>query len=323
MRTPSRRACARPRRAARSGCARSSATCRSSSARPACCCVIRTLPGSAHPIAAALDRARWPEVVGSIAGDDTLFVAFADRGAAPAGQAAHRQDDGLTAEARAAGVADDVLRTPLARVAFDAPRRSRLRFRAGRTSGAATRRGAWSSFLYPEPRAAGAHRTPTRGTDLTVNNKPTYISRDGLDKLRSELDEMVNVRAARGRHSASTTPRSTATSPRTPSTRTPRTSRRSSRAGSQTLEALIKNATIIDENDLDRARPDRLDGHRRERATARRSSTIVGSAEASRPRAGSPTRSPVGRALLGSKKGDTVVVRVPAGDFTYRIVRIS
>jgi arginine repressor len=29
---------------------------------------------------AALDRARWPEVAGSIAGDDTLFVAFPDRG---------------------------------------------------------------------------------------------------------------------------------------------------------------------------------------------------------------------------------------------------
>ena len=43
--------------------------------------VLRTLPGSAHPLAAALDRARWPEVVGSIAGDDTVFVAFADRGA--------------------------------------------------------------------------------------------------------------------------------------------------------------------------------------------------------------------------------------------------
>ena len=41
--------------------------------------VIRTIPGSAHAIAAALDRARWTEVVGSIAGDDTLFVAFADR----------------------------------------------------------------------------------------------------------------------------------------------------------------------------------------------------------------------------------------------------
>jgi transcriptional regulator of arginine metabolism len=43
--------------------------------------VIRTLPGSAHAIAAALDRARWPEVAGSIAGDDTLFVACVDRAA--------------------------------------------------------------------------------------------------------------------------------------------------------------------------------------------------------------------------------------------------
>ncbi|MGZ6266904.1 MAG: arginine repressor [Candidatus Limnocylindrales bacterium] len=43
--------------------------------------VMRTLPGSAHAIAAALDRTRWSEVVGSIAGDDTVFVACADRAA--------------------------------------------------------------------------------------------------------------------------------------------------------------------------------------------------------------------------------------------------
>jgi transcriptional regulator of arginine metabolism len=41
--------------------------------------VIRTLPGSAHAVAAALDRTRWPEIVGSIAGDDTVFVATTDR----------------------------------------------------------------------------------------------------------------------------------------------------------------------------------------------------------------------------------------------------
>lgn len=41
--------------------------------------VMVTLPGSAHPIAAALDRARWPEVVGSIAGDNTVFAACASR----------------------------------------------------------------------------------------------------------------------------------------------------------------------------------------------------------------------------------------------------
>ena len=40
--------------------------------------VIRAVPGTAHAIAAALDRARWPDVLGTIAGDDTLFVACAD-----------------------------------------------------------------------------------------------------------------------------------------------------------------------------------------------------------------------------------------------------
>jgi transcriptional regulator of arginine metabolism len=41
--------------------------------------ILVTLPGSAHAIAAALDRARWPDVTGTIAGDDTLFVACPDR----------------------------------------------------------------------------------------------------------------------------------------------------------------------------------------------------------------------------------------------------
>jgi transcriptional regulator of arginine metabolism len=59
--------------------------------------VLRTLPGSAHPIAAALDRARWPEVVGSIAGDDTVFLAFADRAAM------HRTRDRLASLAASPG----------------------------------------------------------------------------------------------------------------------------------------------------------------------------------------------------------------------------
>ncbi len=43
--------------------------------------VLVTLPGSAHAIAAALDRARWPEAVGTLAGDDTCFIACPDRAA--------------------------------------------------------------------------------------------------------------------------------------------------------------------------------------------------------------------------------------------------
>ena len=37
--------------------------------------VIKTHPGNAHSVAAALDSEQWPEVVGTVAGDDTIFIA--------------------------------------------------------------------------------------------------------------------------------------------------------------------------------------------------------------------------------------------------------
>ncbi|MBQ4264204.1 MAG: arginine repressor [Clostridia bacterium] len=36
--------------------------------------VIRTLPGSAHVAAEAIDSLKWPEVLGTIAGDNTILV---------------------------------------------------------------------------------------------------------------------------------------------------------------------------------------------------------------------------------------------------------
>jgi transcriptional regulator of arginine metabolism len=41
--------------------------------------VVRTPPGSAHVVASALDRAGLPEVVGTVAGDDTILVVAAER----------------------------------------------------------------------------------------------------------------------------------------------------------------------------------------------------------------------------------------------------
>ena len=50
---------------------------------------------------------------------------------------------------------------------------------------------------------------------------------------------------------------------------------------------------------------------------------IVGSAEASPADGRISNESPVGRALLGRKKGDKVTVSVPAGDSVYKIVSIG
>ena len=44
--------------------------------------VIRTLPGGAHTVARLLDEARLPGVAGTLAGDDTVFVATPGAGAA-------------------------------------------------------------------------------------------------------------------------------------------------------------------------------------------------------------------------------------------------
>ena len=40
--------------------------------------VLHTSPGEANHVAVALDRLAWPEILGSIAGDDTIFLAVKD-----------------------------------------------------------------------------------------------------------------------------------------------------------------------------------------------------------------------------------------------------
>lgn len=41
--------------------------------------VIKTLTGGAQPVAVALDRQGWPEVLGTISGDDTILLILRDR----------------------------------------------------------------------------------------------------------------------------------------------------------------------------------------------------------------------------------------------------
>jgi transcriptional regulator of arginine metabolism len=39
--------------------------------------VLKTRIGSAQSVAVAIDGAQWPEVIGTISGDDTIFIATA------------------------------------------------------------------------------------------------------------------------------------------------------------------------------------------------------------------------------------------------------
>lgn len=44
-----------------------------------CMAVIRTLPGTAQAVAYAIDYMKWPEILGTIAGDDTVFVVLENK----------------------------------------------------------------------------------------------------------------------------------------------------------------------------------------------------------------------------------------------------
>jgi transcription elongation factor GreA len=154
-----------------------------------------------------------------------------------------------------------------------------------------------------------------------VNNKPTYISKDGLEKLRKELEEMVSVRRpeiAQRIHDA----KEHGDLSENAEYEDAKNEQAFVEGRIQTLEALIKNATIIDEhhtNDhVQIGSTVKVDG-----PDGKQSLTIVGSTEA-RPTEGRiSNESPVGRALLGRKSGEKVTVQVPAGDIAYKIVSIS
>ena len=136
-----------------------------------------------------------------------------------------------------------------------------------------------------------------------MNNKPTYISKDGLENLRHELEELVSIRRpeiAQRIHDAKEHGDLTENAEYEDA----KNEQAFVEGRIQTVEALIKNATIIDEHTSN-------------------DHVQIGSTEA-RPTEGRiSNESPVGRALLGKKKGEKVLVKVPAGDFTYKIVSIS
>ncbi len=203
---------------------------------------------------------------------------------------------------------------------FDTPRTPDYHSRPVELQAREENRGAWSSFLIHD-RSIPCDRHLLWGPTTVNSNKPTYLSKDGLEKLRAELDEMTSVKrpeVAQRIHDA----KEHGDLSENAEYEDAKNEQAFVEGRIQTLEALIKNATIIDENhSTDHVQIGSTVAV--ESPDGKETFTIVGSTEA-RPNEGRiSNESPVGRALLGKKKGEKVLVRVPAGDFTYKIVSIT
>jgi transcription elongation factor GreA len=153
-----------------------------------------------------------------------------------------------------------------------------------------------------------------------MNNKPAYLSKEGLEQIRHELDELVNLRRAEIAariHEAKEHGDITENAEYEDA----KNEQAFVEGRIQALSALVKNAVVIEEN--------HSSTHVQIGSTVTISSKdgkesfmIVGSAEASPAEGRISNESPVGRALLGRKKGDEITVTVPAGDSKYKILSI-
>lgn len=91
------------------------------------------------------------------------------------------------------------------------------------------------------------------------------------------------------------------------------------------IEAILKNAEVVDEEEVDLKKINvgcqvkLLDVEYNEEMVYK----IVGSSEADSLQGKISNESPVGRALIGHKKGDEVTIETQAGNVTYKVLQIK
>ena len=151
-------------------------------------------------------------------------------------------------------------------------------------------------------------------------NKPEYLSAEGLAKLKAELDDLTNVKRpeiAQRIHDAKEYGDVTENAEYEDA----KNEQAFVEGRIQALTAIIKNAVLIEESHsrtfVQIGSTVTIKGEQ-----GKEEYTIVGAAEAAPENGRISNELPVGRALLGKRKGDEVTVTVPKGSTTYTVVSI-
>ena len=151
----------------------------------------------------------------------------------------------------------------------------------------------------------------------------SYMTKDGYDKILAEINYLETVKRpeisaqiaeARDKGDLSENAEYDAA----------KDEQRDIEARIEELEKILKNAEVVveEEADLDKVSigcsVKILDCEFDEELEYK----IVGSTEANSLKGKISNESPVGKALLGKKVGDTVTVETPAGEFSYKVLSI-
>jgi len=156
-----------------------------------------------------------------------------------------------------------------------------------------------------------------------MSNSPVYLTQDGYNKLREEFDYLVNVRR---REIAEQIAEAKAEGDLRENAGYDEAKNAQAfvEGRIRELEAKIRNAQIInDDSPSDRVALGRKVVVQEKGTSDEESYIIVGSTEAD-PRNGRiSNESPIGKALMGKRKGATVTVATPGGEIDFKILRIE
>jgi transcription elongation factor GreA len=134
-----------------------------------------------------------------------------------------------------------------------------------------------------------------------VTEKETVVTEEGLRKLEAELEELKTVHRKEVKQEQAFI-----------------------EGRIMKLEAMIRNAKIIHEGEggADEVHLGSTVKVKNLNTQAENEYTIVGSAESDPPNAKISNESPIGKAVVGAKPGQTVVAATPSGDVQYKVLSI-
>jgi len=156
------------------------------------------------------------------------------------------------------------------------------------------------------------------------NNQPVYLTQDGLQKVKDELDYLKTTRRKEVARLIAEAKAEGDISENAGYDEA-KTQQGFLEGRIRELENVVKNAQIIeqDANNKNAVALGRTVVVQEEGADLEETYVIVGSMEADPHNGRISNESPMGKALLGKKKGDAVTVDTPGGEITFEIVRVE
>jgi transcription elongation factor GreA len=157
-----------------------------------------------------------------------------------------------------------------------------------------------------------------------MSKKVSYYTKDGLDKLRNELTELKSrgradiarqIAEARDKGDLSENAEYDAA----------KDAQGMLEAKIAQLEDLVANARLLDETNIDTSKVSILSKVtiKNKKNGASVTYTLVSEEEADLKTGKISTMSPIGKGLLGKKKGETAKIKTPAGEMEFEIVDIG